>query len=108
MEFMEQISIAATRDEDVEGPAEELDDGFACCGHWSWCKRVRCERQPRSEGAIIQNAITSPIMWYLDALRPIWKLMNKNATNIASPLLPYKRQRCLTINRNFYYSISMR
>jgi hypothetical protein len=51
VEFAEQISVAAAGDEDVEGPAEELDDGFASCGHGSWCERrkgwverVSCER----------------------------------------------------------------
>jgi hypothetical protein len=35
---MEKVSVAAAGDEDVEGPTEELDDGFACDGHGSWCE----------------------------------------------------------------------
>lgn len=40
-EFVKQVSVAPTRDEDVEGPAEEVDDGVAHCHHGSWWGKGR-------------------------------------------------------------------
>jgi hypothetical protein len=85
VEFVEQVSVAAAGDEDVEGPAEELDDGFACCGHGSWCERrkgwvdrVSCERWARSEQAVHETQYHGDDMCRRSGIS-LWSLRNETA-----------------------------